>query len=247
MTDGKPTLDYDRTEPPERPATWVWAVFGVYVCLITGALAAPWVVLRNAGSDSWWWPPLLVTVGMLLCGLMMVVVPVRAKLRRPIRRRSVWLPIVGSSLLIALLSAAVLMAVDDAKPGSVEAWYYGSIAGVWLAWIITLGLVSRTSNPVGMSVRIYKAVLVGSVLELLTVVPLHLIARRRTECCAGVASGVAIGLGVMVAIVAIGPGIFFLFYRRWKQHYGQSRWPVADGRAGPAKLETPPRGGTTPP
>jgi hypothetical protein len=151
----------------------------------------------------------------------MVIVPVRAKLKRPIKRRSVWLPIIGASILIAILTYCIFMAAEDAFNSDSSPWDFWIVGVIWLAWMVALGIISRNSNPVAMSARIYKTVIVGSLLELLTAVPLHVIARQRSECCAGLASGIAIAVGIIVAIVAIGPGIFFLFYRRWKQHYAQ--------------------------
>jgi hypothetical protein len=55
------------------------------------------------------------------------------------------------------------------------------------------------------------------VLELLIAVPTHIVVRRRDECCAGIATGVAICIGVAVMIVAFGPSVVLLYYRRWNQ------------------------------
>jgi hypothetical protein len=49
---------------------------------------------------------------------------------------------------------------------------------------------------------------------------MHLVVRRRSECCAGIMTGTAICVGALVAILALGPGVFFLYRRRWKETYG---------------------------
>jgi hypothetical protein len=104
----------------------------------------------------------------------------------------------------------------DAFVVEVVFWIVGAI---WLIWTIIFWFMSRSLNPLSMSVRAYKAVLAGSVLELVVAVPMHLIVRRREECCAGLETGLAICLGALTAVVALGPGVFFLHYRRWNEVY----------------------------
>ena len=60
-------------------------------------------------------------------------------------------------------------------------------------------------------------------LEPVIAVPMHLVVRRRTQCCAGYSTGLAICIGVATAFIALGPGVFFLFYRRWAQAYRRGR------------------------
>jgi hypothetical protein len=54
------------------------------------------------------------------------------------------------------------------------------------------------------------------VLELLVAVPMHVVVRRRNECCAGMQTGFAICVGAAMAIIALGPAVFVLYHRRWK-------------------------------
>jgi hypothetical protein len=222
LSQDKPILDYDSSEPPERPPNWVYAVLVIYIlaCIVIMGVSVLILFMYINESMSACVPLIFMTC-LVLCGLAMVIVPVRAKLKRPIKRRSVWFPITGASFLIALLAFCIIMAAGDAFHFEFDSAYFFLIGEIWLMWMLILGFFSITSNPVAMSARIYKTVIVGSLLELLTAVPLHLIARQRTECCAGIASGMAIVIGFIVALVAIGPGIFFLFYRRWKQYYAK--------------------------
>lgn len=62
-----------------------------------------------------------------------------------------------------------------------------------------------------------RGILAGSALELLVAVPAHVIVRRREECCAGVGTGVGICCGLAVMVVALGPGVAVLYYRRVRQ------------------------------
>ena len=71
--------------------------------------------------------------------------------------------------------------------------------------------------------RVYQTLLAGSVLELFVAIPMHLVVRRRTECCAGMMTALGIGVGVTVMLIALGPAVFFLFYRRYRQAYVRRR------------------------
>ena len=66
---------------------------------------------------------------------------------------------------------------------------------------------------------LYKTLVAGSVLELLIAVPMHIVVRRRDECCGGVLTGLGIGIGIVVMVIALGPAVFFLFYRRYQDTY----------------------------
>jgi hypothetical protein len=70
----------------------------------------------------------------------------------------------------------------------------------------------------------YQLLLAGSVVELLVALPMHLVVRRRTECCAGFATGLGIGVGLVVMLIALGPAVFFLFYRRYRQAPARRSW-----------------------
>ena len=65
--------------------------------------------------------------------------------------------------------------------------------------------------------KLHRWLLAGSVLELLVAVPTHVVVRRREECCAGMATGLGICVGIGVMIVGFGPSVALLYYRRWKQ------------------------------
>jgi hypothetical protein len=95
----------------------------------------------------------------------------------------------------------------------------GAIA-TWIIWFVLFGIMARSVDRLTLSDRMYKRLLVGSVLELLVALPMHLVARRRGYCCAGVLTGVGLGLGITVMLLALGPAVFFLIFRRYRQAYG---------------------------
>ena len=85
--------------------------------------------------------------------------------------------------------------------------------------MLMFGWMARSVAPQTVNDRMYQLLLAGSVLELLIALPMHLVVRRRTECCAGLSTGLGIGVGLVVMLIALGPAVFFLFYRRYRQVY----------------------------
>jgi len=210
---------------PARPV-WIYVVLAIYCALILGVLSLP-ILAGFADAEVYAGVYLIIAV-LFLGGLLLVLVPIRARRQRPIKRRAVWLPLAGSAILLAAPCYAVGLAtqelLDEKLDSSLHASIIFSAVGLlWLGWIILFWLMSRSLDPVSLSARLYKSVLAGSALELLVAVPMHIVVRRRHECCAGMATGFAICLGVVTAIVALGPGVFFLFHRRWIATYRKAR------------------------
>ena len=96
---------------------------------------------------------------------------------------------------------------------------YWDDAIAWVAWLGGFWSLSKSLDPKSWSARAYRWLLAGSVVELLVAIPTHLIARRRTECCAGDQTGIGVGIGLVVMVVALGPGVLFLFFRRYREAY----------------------------
>jgi hypothetical protein len=202
-----------------RPA-WVYAVTTAYLLLFLGFLCLPaWLAWQNADNGSQIFVALFV-VAHLVGGASLMVIPVRVVRRRPIRRRSIWVPVVGSGLLFGLLALGVASAlweylrISDNKIG----WHLlaaGTLS--WAGWSVLFAIIALPGNPYGVAMRLHRWLIAGSVLELLVAVPTHVVVRRRPECCAGIATGFGICLGVAVMFVSFGPSVLLLFYRRRKQ------------------------------
>jgi hypothetical protein len=176
-----------------------------------------------------------------LCGLGLLFTPVQRARRRPVTRRSVWIPILAAGTLMAGLVFAAGMALDEyffedqshpsfpAAPDDASvarvvqneaSWQEGmfvATGATWLGWALLFWPLVKRGNPDSLSMRLNRWVLAGSVVELLVAVPTHIIVRRRSVCCAGYMTGMAIFIGAAVMIVAFGPSVFLLYRRRWRQ------------------------------
>ena len=86
---------------------------------------------------------------------------------------------------------------------------------VWIVWSAIFIGITFSVDPAGIGMKLHRFLIAGSVLELLVAVPSHIVVRRRTECCAGIATGMGICIGVVIMFVAFGPSVLLLFYRRW--------------------------------
>jgi len=215
-----PTIPYANfeTDPRGPRPKWVYAIVITYALLILGgtlAIIIPLAIDREGGL------PILVAImsAFFLGQTSLIFVPVRVNSRRPFTRRSLWFPLIGSGLLCGILILGAGIAVAEwQRLDEKWAWIMVAIAATsWLLWGIIFWMMSAKRTPAAIASRLHRYLLAGSVLELLVAVPTHLVVRRRTECCAGIATASAICAGVAIMILSFGPSVAFLYYRRWKQ------------------------------
>jgi len=88
---------------------------------------------------------------------------------------------------------------------------------VWIAWSIVFFLIARQSDPASLGMRMHRSLIVGSFLELLVAVPAHIIVRQRDDCCGGILTGTGVCIGIAVALVAFGPTVLLLYFKRCRQ------------------------------
>jgi hypothetical protein len=215
-------LEYNRAgshDPIAPRPKWVYAVVAVYLLLLLGLLSMPlWGrLLDNSDSDIKQFATCIVVL--VLCGASLMIVPVRAVASRPTNRRSIWIPIVGSGLLMAILfmfAGFALSEYADEKMDSAEAIPVAA-ACVWILWTGIFIPMAFAFDPTSIGMKLHRLLIAGSLMELLIAVPCHIVVRRRPDCCAGIVTGMAICVGVGVMLVSFGPSVFLLFYRRRKQ------------------------------
>jgi hypothetical protein len=221
QSDRRAVLAYEAAplEPPTPRPVWVYVLAGAYVLCLAGLLLLPAGIALFTDTEKGGVIAAAAYVCLLLlCGFSLVLAPVRARRRRPITRRSIWFPILGSALLFALLFLGFSMALAEWLKLELSGWTFAlSTGGVWLAWAVVFGLLSLSADPTTLAGWSHRFILGGSALELLVAVPAHVVVRRRSDCCAGLATGTGICIGVTVMLVAFGPSVFILYYKRWKQ------------------------------
>jgi hypothetical protein len=195
----------------------VYAVVGLYALLVLGVVGvASWVPL-DGGNDSEGRVVVITVAVLVLCGASLIAVPVRAARRRPMRRRALWIPVLASGILAGgLVTGAGFALLEYARADTL---WPAAIAGgcVWAMWAVVFGLLALRRGPQRVINTLHRWLIAGSVLELLVAVPTHVIVRRRDECCAGIATGIGICIGIAVMLAAFGPSVALLYYRRWKQ------------------------------
>jgi hypothetical protein len=95
-------------------------------------------------------------------------------------------------------------------------FFWGTL---WVLWGIVFYLYFRNASE---SVRITSWLLKGSVLELLIVVPCHVIVRRRHDCSAPMATSFGIATGIAIMLLSFGPSVLFLYKKRLDSYSARS-------------------------
>lgn len=221
--ESKAVLGYASSASEPR-AKWVFPIALVYLALLLVLLSCSlWATDSSVGG---WFSAGAFTGLFLLSGLSLMLIPVRTLRRRPITRRSIWIPLIGSGFLIGVLVLGAGLTCAGYFAGDGTSWIgadviVGGALLAWILWTAVLGAIAFGSGRErGVGAALHRLLIAGSVLELLVAVPTHVIVRRRDQCCASVLTGWGISLGVAVLIVSLGPGALFLYYRRWRRITG---------------------------
>ncbi len=173
---------------------------------------------RSLGDYSTW-----IYLGVvLLAQAALLSVPVSIAEKRPITKRSIIPLVVATSLMLGLLAAGVVLAISEVIRREIDLTNRGffiMLAGsllMWFFWACVFYRWSKKMNPRELVGRQCSYLFKGSILELLIVVPAHILVRQRTYCCAGVNTFLGITFGISVMFFCLGPGVFFLFVERLK-------------------------------
>jgi len=184
----------------------------------------------------WLWLTVLVAGQALL-----LLLPLKITQRRFIPRRTLVVPCIVTAFLLANLFIAgivdILCAAFDEKwinaflyliPFSqdindpnvvpqVIIMAFVTLLAFWVVWTIIFRHYADSDDPESLLKRVVRWLLTGSILELLVAVPSHVIVRRRDDCCAPIGTFWGIATGLAIMLLCFGPGVFFLFHKRFKR------------------------------
>jgi hypothetical protein len=185
--------------------------------------SSPWTAqeLKSMFAE---WPYWLGIAIFILAQAALLVIPVETSLKRPSSRRTVWLPVIASALMMALLICGLFISIYETVRGEMftneSIWLWISLAMLLISWVIWGAVFrkwSRKEEPEKFLERTCRWLFYGSILELLVAVPTHIVARYRNYCCAGFGTFFGITFGTAIMFLSFGPGVFFLFAERWKK------------------------------
>ncbi len=211
-----------------------WGILvSTFYALILLALIVPGAILL-AGADhhSWreffgsvneaygdWVLRLLIAI-VLASQALLLFVSIDTSQKRLKPRAHILVSCVAAAVLIALLTSGIIWSLGFAIRGETF-WklffekevnlllFWGAL---WLLWGIVFYLYFRNSSE--SVARLMSWLLKGSILELLIVVPCHVIVRRRHDCSAPLATSFGIATGLAIMLLSFGPSVLFLYKKR---------------------------------
>jgi len=156
----------------------------------------------------------------LIAQAALLSVPVDISARRPVTKRTIIPLVIATAFTTMLLISGALLALEELFKNeylfSHKMMSAGILLCLWLAWAVLFFRLSKNQDPKNLIERHCRWLFTGSILELLIAVPCHIMVRQRTECCAGLQTGMGIAFGVAVMLFSFGPGVFFLYADRWE-------------------------------
>lgn len=211
---------------------WGIVITACYALILLAVLMPGAILLAQEKFDGW--PALFRSVGegygdwmfwtliAILVGgqalLLFLSVDTSQKRLKP--RTHILVSCAVGAILSALLTSALLWSLGFTirgdnfwerffdKEGNILVFW----AGLWLLWGILFYLYFRNSSE--WVTRMISWLLKGSVLELLIVVPCHVIVRRRHDCSAPAATSFGITTGLAIMLLSFGPSILLLYKKR---------------------------------
>ena len=211
-------------------AKWAFLTVLLYICLVVIVFMplVTCVALYNWADVSEILEAYTAWQFWLLCGIitviqaLMLLFPVRTAAEAPKPQRLIWVPVVTAALLFSILVLGVvwsiLLAIWGDDVGGAVTWASLAFFAVsWLIWSILFYRFYRNIEPGALTQRLTTWLLRGSILELLVAVPSHIIVRRRGDCSAPGLTWLGIAAGLVIMAMAFGPGLFFLFCKRFER------------------------------
>ncbi len=142
---------------------------------------------------------------------------------RPMMLSLIAIAVVAAALVVGLL-CAVLALLDiwgDTLNLDRALWGWPVIPLIfvasWALWSWLFLLFTRKKREQGLLGRLVGLLLGGTVIEVLAVLPIDLMVRRRTDCYCSTGTFNALLFSTLAAIWLAGPGVLILYLRRRRQ------------------------------
>ena len=141
---------------------------------------------------------------------------------KPIRRRRAFLPVVVTAGLVTLMLVATLWGLGEfihggSWDGPPELFVWGWIAINWIGWSAAFLVTHTKSDRFAFARKQVLFLIGGSLLQLMVMIPAHIITSRRPYCFAGMGTMIGIAGGLAVMLWAFGPGIALLFLKKRRE------------------------------
>jgi hypothetical protein len=196
----------------------------IIASIVDSSMAVDW------GELPWWYHeefwPLYVWAVLLITGqALLFFVSVDTSFRRVQPRRHIAVAVITVATMVGLLctstiwSVAVAVGGDDILSEGDLAFAIGVFAPLALFWVGWAFVFHRYKS--GDSEKLERLVgwlIKGSILELLIVVPCHIIVRQRGDCSAPGVTGYGIATGIAVMLLALGPSVLYLYQKRLAEY-----------------------------
>ena len=202
--------------------------------------------------------PALLCVASQVIFLLPVIQPARfcPGGHRSLRRGLVCAGFAASALLIGLFAALAeafvqLSILDEEHMGSImktllpdDMWFWPFFLATWLIWSPFIMWFTRKSLPRCGVERVLGLLLGGTVLEVLVVLPVDIVVRRRTDCYCGTGTFLALCMSIVACIWMAGPMVVLAVTSRRRRWWRDHHCHTCGSPAGPSSPARCPECGT---
>ena len=202
---------------------WVLLVVGLYVVSVSVLVVPIALFFYKDGIEIIPFLYIYIIPVLILIQTVLLLIPLNIVTERPIKRRKVVTSAIigafplGFLVLMFIISLVLMIWGENASDEYLYRWWVFIVPAVcWTAWTVIFYKNYLNNNPKAFTAAITRWLLKGSVLELIVAIPSHIISRNRGECCAPPITFLGIIMGVSIALMSFGQGLFFLYAKRIK-------------------------------
>ena len=199
-------------------------------------------------SETFMWmyfvgPAILVTVTQCLFLAPVVRLPRERKAGHSLLLSFIMAGLVGSGLATGLFLSLVQLVrmiggeSDDFIADSVWSWcaWLGiPLVVSWMIWSFAIASFARRQRNPNMLRRLIGVLLGATLIEVLVVLPLDIMVRRRTNCYCGTATGHTLGLAAWAGLWLAGPGVVLAVMSKRRRLWWDTHCPSCGYEKGPS-------------